>query len=268
MKNLFTLCLIALTFLASTTAFAQCTPNTGGPTAPGLYPNSLPDGALNVAYSEKVDIVIPADTAIKLGTVSIPLKVCQVKIDTIIGVPAGLTYDCSEPNRTFILDLTSTSPIHRGCIIFTGTPTGKAPNDTLIVKASITVGDTSSKTSCINPLPGIDLSAYTKITYKTRLFIAGSTGLFADNTAYGLSLAPNPANNNGELRFALPTTAVAGVTVRDVLGREVFATAPVRMAAGSQTIALDYATLGNGMYFVSLLVDGRTVAARKLTIAK
>jgi len=115
-------------------AFAQCpNPNI---TAVGFHPpaDQLTPIERGVAYSEDVQINIPAsfDTVVFGNTLTVTIN--TVQIDNLTGTPTGITYTCTPSNCTF-------NGGQAGCINFSGItndPAGQYPLD-VTVTAQVTI---------------------------------------------------------------------------------------------------------------------------------
>jgi hypothetical protein len=268
MKNICTFLCSLFLLTVSTAAVAQCTPDSTAPNAVGLYPAELPDDTLAQPYSQVLTFVFPKDTIFKFSIFTFPLKVCEVKIDTVIGIPDGMSYQLDQPGNSFKSDFTDPTPYQRGCVLFSGTPTTPAPNNQITVKINIILADSLTSTGACHLFdPGFDISAYTKRTYTVpfTLIDTATNGVEAD-LLRSFSLAPNPAQITGEAAFHLAHSAEMQATILDLTGRTVWQSAADRMAAGPHTLALDYRNLASGAYTVVLTADGRQVAARKLML--
>ena len=70
----------------------------------------------------------------------------------------------------------------------------------------------------------------------------------------GAVIVPNPSQRNAVLALSLSQTALVGMTVTDITGRIVWESAPARLAAGAQEVALPQ-QLRSGVYFVRIHTD-------------
>lgn len=129
MRN-FTLFLAA--FITGTSlSFGQCNPDPQFTTI-GFHPDSatgLAIGCEGVPYTQVITIVSIVDTTVNVppfGPITIPID--SVIIDGVIGLPAGLTYDCEMPGCTWYPGTNATS-----CIQFTGTPGAGSSGDYPVV---------------------------------------------------------------------------------------------------------------------------------------
>jgi len=84
---------------------------------------------------------------------------------------------------------------------------------------------------------------------------------------HSLSLYPNPARNDMDIRFGIPREERVSIKVYDVSGREVKTLVDDRLEAGYHTIKLDGKNLPSGIYFARLETDGYE-ATKKLVLMK
>lgn len=87
----------------------------------------------------------------------------------------------------------------------------------------------------------------------------------ADGADLALAVVPNPARGHATLAFRLPVPSEVAVALFDPLGRRVRVTAPRRLGAGAQRIALDLGALPPGVYVARLTTESGS-AARKVTV--
>lgn len=116
--------LFSFLVIAGNYAFGQCgacavnTACTVTPAAPQLCPAALPDGTVGVYYDQDATFYMPA----QFQTQGITVTLNQINVTSITGIPAGLTFACSDPNCTYF---PSQNPpaTERGCVKICGTPT-------------------------------------------------------------------------------------------------------------------------------------------------
>lgn len=78
---------------------------------------------------------------------------------------------------------------------------------------------------------------------------------------------PNPFNPTTTIRFSLAETAVAGLKVYNLSGRQVASLVDGLTSAGEHSVVFDATGLGSGVYFYTLDVAG-TLQTRKMILAK
>jgi hypothetical protein len=82
----------------------------------------------------------------------------------------------------------------------------------------------------------------------------------------GMSVYPNPANNQATVSFAVNNDATASVNVTDLTGKVVY-TSALGSVNGAQKVTVNTESLTNGVYMVNVIVDG-TVSTQKLIVRK
>ena len=104
---------LLLVLLAPTRLLAQCAGCVvdSSFTAPGIYPNPLPDGTQGQAYNEDVTFVLFTDTS--------GLAVNYFKITSVTGIPFGLQWQCNNASTGCQYDPQVSV---YGCVKICGTP--------------------------------------------------------------------------------------------------------------------------------------------------
>ena len=88
-------------------SYSQCVIDTSY-TAPGIYPNPLPDGFVGQQYSEDITFIMPLDT---MGATIQNFEIIS------IGLPVGLNWVCDNPTNNY-----NPQNNQYGCINVFGTP--------------------------------------------------------------------------------------------------------------------------------------------------
>lgn len=94
-------------------SFSQCTPNKAY-TAPGLYPDQMPDATVGQAYSQDITIVFFKDTTQS----GITCVADEFDINGLAGLPPGITWQSNSSTDKFYPQTNL-----YGCVHFSGTPT-------------------------------------------------------------------------------------------------------------------------------------------------
>lgn len=265
------LALFVFTFAVQTT-FAQCTPDPNAMTV-GFYPDTFPDGEVDVAYSAEMSAVLPLDTTVSLPVVgSLTVSFCAFEIDTIF-LPNGLTYACDKPGCRWEID--HSGVINRGCIAISGTPTETVQGDSIDVVIKITPGyvDTMNNYFCDTDSLRNELGVFWPTveqlltqSARFRLAISPNTATAADlaeNLQVGLY--PNPAS--GFTQFEYNSTEPVGVNISlvDGTGRTVQQVYSGN-SLGYQRHEINTSSLSPGLYLIHMNVIGEGTITRKLTI--
>jgi len=243
MKRIFTL--FAGLFLATLLNAQPCIPDNQY-TSPGFYPDTvtnLPPVTVGVAYNTVITAVIPSDT-VYMGNSAI---IDSVGVTDIQGLPTGFTWAAN----------TASAFIHggdSGCVAITGTATaGQTGTYPLVIKGSVHIYWAGMSI----PIPQ-DVNGYK--------LVIGTVG-YGENDYYSFGVTdmyPNPAADVANVVVTNNETSVVAVTICDMVGRTVSASNH-KVNAGENTIALNIATLPEGVYFYTVAKGAQTVT-RKLII--
>ncbi|MFH1050582.1 MAG: T9SS type A sorting domain-containing protein [bacterium] len=83
----------------------------------------------------------------------------------------------------------------------------------------------------------------------------------SENNLY-LKFSPQPASTKAQLSFTLPMESRVSVKLYNTLGIEQFAISDDFFSEGENSIPLDVSGLADGMYFVTIQYDGKTVVEK------
>lgn len=82
---------------------AQCTPDPTQ-TEPGIYPDSatgFADACVGILYEQLITNVVPADTNVLVFGIPILTTIDSIVIDSLHGLPTGMTFECNPANCVF-----------------------------------------------------------------------------------------------------------------------------------------------------------------------
>jgi len=96
----------------------------------------------------------------------------------------------------------------------------------------------------------------------------GVAGITTPETFEMLKVYPNPFNQRLALDFTLPAAADIRLAVYDVLGREIQVLGIGHWASGKHIVVWDAESVGSGVYFIQLMVDGRWPMVEKVVLMK
>lgn len=249
----FLLCMIA--WCLPQNASAQCSVDSSF-TAPGIYPDTLPDACVGDPYSEVVNFVFPSDTVIFGQTVAFDSFV----VTAVNNVPAGLTWECNmnHPTCTY---LTTPGQFTRGCVQITGTAT--TPN--LATDSVEVIGQGWVTIPIIGAYAAED-------TIRMGLLVknCGTAAAPSIEQQLGLTVSPNPIASDSRVTYTLPAGAHVRITVVDMFGRTVAEVAAGDQAAGYHAFSLgDLSGLAGGTYMVKFnLNQGEFSTTRKVVMMK
>ena len=264
MKNL---CLSFALIFSLVFANAQCVIDSAAQTQPGISPkpDSIPCIIISQSYDQtlQVQCATSFDTVVSLVGTSYPLtvNVDSVEIDSIINLPAGLTW-VKNPYRL--------KGGQNGCITFSGTGTGPTGRYNLTWYGTIWA-------TLPSPIP----SPYNKQTYTGNLnklpqfnyyldvinqggvchaFATGETVITAD-LASKISVYPNPGNGLFTLKLNTVTESEGTINVIDFTGRVVYS----QHLGLTNTINLNLTGLAKGLYELQLKTSNET-AVKNISI--
>ncbi len=96
-------------------------------------------------------------------------------------------------------------------------------------------------------------------------FNAGTTGINELSQSVGLSLYPNPAKEETNLKLSLSNTSLLGYTITDITGRLMQVENVKTYPVGEHTLNIATKDLSKGIYFVNVNLNG-TILSRKLKV--
>lgn len=246
------LSVITACWLASLQAFAQCPDTTI--TDDGFHPpsDSLDCVVRGMAFSESIQVNVPATLATPIGSVT----VTSVVINDVTGEPAGIVNDCTPANCTF-------NGGSSGCINFSGItndPAGAYPID-FVVTVSVNVpifGAQSYGPASIDsllaqlaqlPIP-VQVPFLSNIDYELKVIEPGApcAPLLAVSISGNTTICPGES-----------TTLTANVD--NASGNETY-----RWSPGGQTTPSITVT-STGMYSVEVADQGDTATASVTVVA-
>ena len=92
-----------------------------------------------------------------------------------------------------------------------------------------------------------------------------------DLQSKGYTLAqnnPNPFANSTQVTYTLPESGNVSITVKNMLGRQVLKVNRIEQNAGKYSITMDFSKYPDGIYFISLVVDGKITCKIKAVKTK
>lgn len=198
--------LFAFVFLGYFQINAQnCTTNTSF-TNPGYYPDALPPAKINVAYSQDVTVVTPADTTIELiPGVPITLPIDSIVVTSITNLPAGFTYKCDPPSCGFPGGTAN-------CMNISGNPVTGAGSYNLIIN----VRAYSAAAGALSPLDE---------TINFGQFVIEPDVSVVENYAQRfsvVSISPQPAKSNAQITLTAPKNGELQISVFNIIGERVY----------------------------------------------
>lgn len=245
-----------LLFVTSVAAFsfanAQCTPDPQY-TQPGIYPDSATNflpAYETVAYSQTVTAVVPADTCVVIfSPPCTTLSMDSVVVESVTGLPSGLTFVCDNPDCQFPGGQT-------GCAIITGTPPlGSAGTYMLTIDLSAYVGGFGVP----NP--------YTIDYYKIVVNTAPSAVEETESISFSAKQnKPNPFDDLTTIEYSLKDAGKVTFEIYNLVG-EVVESKVINGTKGNNRFQVDGTDLASGAYIYKMTNNG-TVITKRMIISR
>jgi hypothetical protein len=240
-----TLLLLSFITIFSIGASAQCTPATVGNA--GIYPDSATNfmpAYQGQAYNQVITVKVPADT-LQSG---IPIPIAYIKVNSIVGLPQGLSYSCLPANCEFPGGATN-------CAVITGTTNDPVGEYFLTVTVEPFIGTA--------PLV-ISYGPTSFSYYKIVVNPANSTQSLNPNTFSVSQSTPNPSDNACDIYYTLTSKADVEIRLMNAIGKEV-QRIKTNGNTGMNKYQLNTENLAQGIYFYSLY-NGQTTVTKRLVV--
>jgi hypothetical protein len=241
------LLLICFALLSALQIQAQCIPLTSNMT-PGLTPDSatgLSAATVGVAYSQVLQIYVPATTPVEvLPGVVINVPVISVELNSLTGLPPGLTYACNPTACLFPGN-------SHGCAEISGTPT-VAGNFTL-----------TAITTSIGTVFGVPTTQVDTLDYYMIDVTGSSVGIY-ESTGLGFYMnqnSPNPCSEYTNIRYVVPGSGEVDFRLFNLIGKEVYRSI-LTPDQGENELRFDTRDLAPGVYMYSMTFNGETLTKR------
>lgn len=276
--------LFAALFLGSALQAQICSPFPPDPSATelGFNPNPIPEAVTGTNYNHQNTVVLPGqvdNTLTQTPGDSIALcgiKILSVSLDTAASynqnIPANFNFDwevwqdAQSPaitpanSQNTPIDIAPNTTFKRVCLRLTSTnvPTPiNNPCDTVYFKVDVRGRIDPLGLGTCNDVPGTD----GVLSFNIAMPVCATSSVENFGEGNGLQLLPlqpNPAHNYTELPIYAPSAGMAQIAITDALGRVVFEQA-YAVQAGTQRLSIPTSTLSNGIYGLSLNLNGTQV---------
>lgn len=240
-----TLLLLSFFTILTLGAFAQCTPATVSNA--GIYPDSATNfmpAFQGQAYNQLITVKVPADT-MQSG---FPVPIDRIKLNSIVGLPQGLSYACLPSNCEFPGGQTN-------CAVITGTTNDPVGVYTLTITVEPFIGTA----------PFVISNGPETISYYKIVVNPGSSIQSLDPTTFSVSQNnPNPSDNACDIYYTLTSKADVEIRLMNAIGKEV---QKIRTSGnpGTNKYELNTANLPQGIYFYSLF-NGQTTITKRMIV--
>jgi len=234
----------------------------------GLNPNwpGLPCIVQGQAYNEVINLK-------NFSTVS-GITVEWLRVDSIIGAPAGINWSMTVPTGNVPNQLLTNED---GCIEVAGT-TSAARGDYRLglyvcVKISLFANPLCNEANALiaqigQISPGAELPDF---SYFLRVVENGETcpdslvlNVNELKTVSGLNVYPNPFSSKAAITFTSAVSAKYTARLVDVMGREVYAET-INATSGTNMVEMNRNNISTGVYFFTLS-DGKATTTKRVIV--
>lgn len=241
------LLLIVSSVFAISFANAQCTPDPQF-TDPGMYPDSATNfmpAYETVAYNQTVTAVVPADTCVDIFPPNCTtLSLDSIVVESVAGLPPGLTFICDNPDCQFPGGQT-------GCAIITGTPpAGSAGTYPLTIDLNAYVG-------------GLGVANPYTLDYYFIEVLPNPNSVDETKTISFSSKQnkPNPFDDITTIEYTLNENGKVTFEVYNLVG-ELVESKSYNGTKGLNRLQFDGSELANGAYIYKMTNNGSTITKR------
>jgi len=242
----------------------------------GVYPlpdpigsttSSLATGCVNTTYLQHFTAVVPDSLFTEFSGVPIAAKLNSVTIDTITGLPDGITYACDPPDCSF---LNQTS----GCVIFSGTPTTEGTYEPAVITTvnadalnqigiELPVNFPTQPGDAIDVYPG-QYILYIREEGNAECLVSTENPL---DEVLGVSQnVPNPFSSMTNIIIDSKVSGAFDFKVFSLIGKMVH-NESINLSAGENTITFNGTYLNSGMYFYSI-GQGNDIVTKRMIVNK
>ena len=242
-KTLLSLFIIAVSIVNTS---AQCTPD---PTlnSTGVYFNESNIPCINEAYSETIQMSIKNDTTVNVFGNNVTVLMDSVKINSVTGIPNGMSYTCENPECKIIRNPSQTHT--QTCVVIEGTPTTLGDFDitfnvSIHVQGSALNKDfvvSSSVTNCINGINDINSST--------------------------IDIFPQPSNGKAIIALDLKNSELVKIELLNINGEKLNRVFNGTLQTGKNEIEISQytSTLNKGIYLLNIQFENNSIS-KKLII--
>lgn len=261
MKKIFTTLSILALYISG--AIAQCTPDAYTGNTGFILPDStnFPHTQVNMPLNATIKIQVAQDT---VGSFTVPVlgltsgtftfdSITIHSVTTIPPLPSGVTmqYTCNPTNCKFLGAST-------GCIQLSVS----AISNVGVYRIYVAAVAKGTFTANALPIPFTDQSyAQTVDRYKIIVDPVGTyIGEFDgdENSLNFITMQPNPAQGNTEIKFYSPSSAASKISLVDLQGKIIVSeTTGTHRGVNTKTINLQ--NISNGIYFLNIENDGQAI---------
>ncbi|MFA5573782.1 MAG: T9SS type A sorting domain-containing protein [Brumimicrobium sp.] len=226
---------VGFVFLAN--AQADCDPSLADGYSTAFYPDTVTNfnsGCIGEPYEQLIYFKVPTDTTIDFNGTNVNVDIIQIKLNSIDGLPNGLSIETNPANGIF-------PGGSNGCGVISGTPTAAGDY-------TITINVTSS----------VDLFGGTQIDqddsfsgYHIVISDCSSSDIEKIELTESFVIFPNPAQNNVTIGNLRNDGTTKNIDVVNIEGKVVQSIKTIE-----NNVTFSVADLDAGIYFVKVLQNG------------
>lgn len=239
--------LFAAMLLMLLPAFGQvCIPDSTITAGLGIFPSrddGIPPAQVNLLYEVVSTIRVPADTVADVFGSPQQLLIDSIVLETLLGLPAWLTYACEPPSCGFVGG-------DSGCVLFTGTPPPGEGGETY------SIGFITRTYARLAALPSFQIDQVDSVQDYYLLYVAFGVGV--EEQKLEIALYPNPVAEI--LTLLLPDAGVQYQAI-DMQGR----TMVNAMGHGQQQIDVRHWPVG---LYQFRFWDGACIHEQKIAVVR
>lgn len=248
MKKLYT---FAFSLLVGFGAYAQCAPNTSY-TNPGIYPPAgssvkqdsiyvLPGASWGVGYSETVNIVVPVDTTVTYGTLTVTADIDSMRVVGMNNVPAWMSVSFNNASGSW-------AGGERGCVNFSGTV--PSSNGTWLIESELEV------------FANLGTLGQVSDTFSIWIEVTAGNAISIRETKWDVPVVgPNPMSSRLFITYPSTTSSPWAFELMDVTGRVVHRQNG-QVSTGENRITVTRTNWPEGMYLYRFRVGSKTHTGR------
>jgi hypothetical protein len=215
-----------------------------------VYPKKSADVApaiVNTPYEQVFYFKIPKDTVISYLGNNIDGIINSMTLLDIEGVPVGMSYQCNTNNCVFPGNT-------NGCMVISGVPTSLGAFD-IVLKTKTNV------TGYINGFPITTTDLYEDFPMTIVVNPDGTVSTQSASSKNKVSVYPSPTTNQARVDISAAKGGSAEISVVNLVGHRVFNT-KVENFNGSYSHILNKSTLGSGLFFVYVNINGKETVSK------
>jgi hypothetical protein len=266
-KFIFSLAFSSLLAFQFSAVNATCTPAGSAPITDGGF---FPAPGTQTCAVNNQPLMGYAIQMLNFGFISNDAQVVSTRIDTVHGLPAGLSWNMTVPGTNAANTLLSDEI---GCIEITGTPNASTGNYTLDFSVTVDLilsgapQTVNGRTSELQTLFNNQFGANADFGYFIN--VVNSQGECTNSVkeltnVSNLNVFPNPFSEKTIISFNSNESAKYTARLIDIMGKEVY-TEELNAVSGTNMIALNRNKISGGVYFF-VLTNGKATATKKLVV--